>query len=718
LEIIQKEKKDNNKLSNHRNLLSLLDKVQNGQILTESEENYIIASRILSDIVENGLNSILSNNDNHNNNKNNNNNNDSNELIINHENNLSKNIYISTDKEDKTIKNDIEDEYVNLKNNHITDHNNNGDVENNGDSNSYNKKHQINNSDEKDNCKDNNNINNDEDKDNMDPKSYEDSWRFIKNTLNNFPVKKKVNVRKKKSLKLKSELLKHNVLLDLLNKNDLKKGLFKHKNFQKSFTLNRQNFNNCDDLLFKKNMKRIKSSCSWDSEDEIETKIIDVNLEKKLQVLKNVSNLNKRTGDIKEKWKPDYRYDNINENIKLKLMDIETYKQNLKNNLEDTIVREISYTLNQHINSDINNKLSKMLFKLYREVDYELDIENFEKNAESVFPNPNLLNGKAKILQENKDYLISAYLDIYDDILNDIYNSGNSIFEFNEEIKGQSILKNFEMRMRKLRHVPYYKNGATKEIFIKKLETIKNMINHENTINNNNSINNTKYNYQESKEIYNYIHERDETTSNYDRLGLANQLYINNILLRDFCYKENLQYIETLSSDKETDPMNNTLNDNSSKNNESYTLSNQNSNIKTNLRIDKRNSKKYFKSPIGNLLRNSEIQNEFPQNINGRICDFNKELADESKRVGTNKRRTISYNLIDNELEDDDVNYNYKENLKKKKKKDYKLKKFSKYSETMNNGNDSKKNNNQNAFWESSKLFLVILVIFLIKKKY
>lgn len=427
------------------------------------------------------------------------------------------------------------------------------------------------------------------------------------------------------------------------------------------------------------------------------------NLVKRVYMLKNSCTLKKIMRKIRENWLMHFDNQNIDETLKLKLFDIQSNKEGLKNKLEEKVKENIIHLLNEDLNCDKNNKLSNKLIKLYREDKYNLKIEDFNERAEKIIPKHTYLGAKAKILQENKDYLISVYFDIYDEILNDIFDSKNSIFEFNENIKGKSILKNFEMR-KKGRQEIFYNSSCKDEIFnqiqtlrstLSPKKNFKRILSNENSNDlSNNSIfsNDNKLN----KAVKNYncnCNDDEDTRSNYDRLGLVNQTYINNILLRDFSYKENIQYaVDSSKSDSLShDTIDNTtsqLNDSLSnpvtprininladKNLSRQSLklkyrgstNNSNSNLlrvfreplkKINLKIPHKNSVLQNSSNllekgsiVGNIGESSNVNNNFRENgiLENNESDDVKELKNSSGRKNNSiEEYTENENEINN----------------------------------------------------------------------
>lgn len=447
-------------------------------------------------------------------------------------------------------------------------------------------------------------------------------------------------------------------------------------------------------------------------------------LAKRVYLLKNLNTLRKTFRNIRENWILTYDNPNIDEKIKLKLFDIQSNKDGLKNKLEDKVKENINIILNADLNSDKNNKLSKKLINLYREEIYDLDIENFEEKSNKIIPKPTFIGAKAKILQENKDYLISVYFDIYDDILNDIFNSGKSIFDFNEDLKGSSILKNFQMRPRERQETIY--NSPLKDKMINKIENLRSGLSLKlsNTSNNNYSKENSicsdhifNKGFKNLCTCLNINNDNDETRSNYDRLGLANQTYINNILLRDFSYKEKLQYIETSKSDslsenslENTSRMNDSINSASSPKNRS-----NKSQIKIMSRPNEGNNKKntllkIFREPFKKMIltKNNDnpilaYQNTMPErgSLTGNTEDIsnlkNKEqdsLVNEHEEfydVVHEMKNIKQKNSVDEYSENDNMlNKHGISPLKRKTKKD-KKRRMSKF---ISNSRDKSENLN------------------------
>lgn len=583
-----------------------------------------------------------------------------------------------------------------------------------------------------------------------DPNSPQDKWLFkydddVFNDLGNNNNKSKwsqMRRKRHKPPKLQSQRLMHKILIDFINPKDLKEGLLRQKQFMKALTLNPLKYKDFDELLVKKNLKLMYLNTS---ESEGEPRVKDIktrDLIKRSYVLKNLNTLTKTNNKIRENWKNILNNPNLEENTKLKFMDILSNKSHLKNKLEEMVLDHINNILTDDLNSDKNNKLSKKLIKLYREETYNLDVEKYENEAKNAFPHPTILNSKAKLLQENKDYLISAYFDIYEDILNDIFNSGNSIFEFNEELKGSSILKNFQIRTKSERHRAISKRGPQKDYLVNQIESLKNAYNarrvnlftkeslsisdrlrmqfryqsnfsalNSGSLNNNNNLNHL---------------ESFDTRSNYDKLGLANQTYINNILLRDFSYKEKLHYIENSRSDKVSD-INDTVLDNTSHVNDSISLTNNgtgSSHMKKNSSFLKANLLKFFKDPIKNIasgiLKHGHTSNIIQESgANAELNENFDDTFDDSSKI--NKRKNdfdgFNENKINGESDNDSIGL--RERLKKKKKRDGKKFKGSKFNQPASSGISKKSETQQHSsFFDLSNIFLNLLIqktIFLVQ---
>lgn len=510
--------------------------------------------------------------------------------------------------------------------------------------------------------------------------------------------KKRKNNRPRK---LESEDLMHKIIIDFINPKDLKEGLLKQKQFLKSLTLNPINYKKTDENLLKKNLRIIYSNSPENNSERDYRKIKTKDLIKQTQILKNLNTLTNTCNIIRENWKLIFNNPTLEENIKLKFMDILSNKNHLKNKIEEKVLESISTILTDNLNSDKNNKLSKQLIKLYRRENTDLEIEEFNSKAKNVFPNPMFFSAKARILQENKDYLISAYFDIYNDILTDIFNSEKTIFDFNEDIKGKSILNNFQIYNKNARQIQTTNNNENKDFYSTKFEAIKNasqnrrinlnsydslssldkpkfLLNKELTLNNKNNFNVNNLNVNE---INTNTNDDDDLRSNYDRLGLANQTYINNILLRDFSFKEKINYIENSRSDK--------VSDNSYINSTLRIHENDSISVSYNLESNKSKKEKFqskviqlFKEPIKNIAKKLQRQNN---NLEDNILNenfgikLNKNNNYEEKRNSLDKKRNTSDEFNEDENHFMQLsNSSVKDHMKKKKKKDNKRNKKNK----------------------------------------
>jgi len=513
--------------------------------------------------------------------------------------------------------------------------------------------------------------------------------------------KAKRYIKKKKGDRPTSQRLMNKILIDFINPLDLKTGLMKQKNLLKAKTLNYINFKEADEFLINKNINNFNYNSS-DFEEEPQVKDIKtLNLIKKAQMLKNLSNLEKTQRRIRSNWNTHLNIPNLEENIKLKFIDILSQKNQLKIKLEDMVIEQITSSLNDALNSDKNNKLSKMLIKLYREDISIIEIDKFDEMTNNFFLNPIIFNSKAKILQENKDYLNSVYFDIYNDIVNDIFNSKNSIFQFDQSEKGNSVLKNFQIRNKNLRTGIIDKDGIQREIIINKFEALKNNFHSKRF-----SIDD-RQKWQLKDSSFCNIQENEDSRSNYERLGLANQTYINNILLRDFAFKEELKYIDDSRSEKVSDR---TILDITSYVNESINLSSLVLNKKISLSQYKPTYNKTFK----NLTKHFEdnLNNDKNPDINEGV---NNEIIEELEN-GENFKK-ISEKISERKNSSEELNekennkaYDYssgkKETSKIKKKR--KTKKI-KTSKNSSNRNNSKKTDEQNANnLELSKIIFLI----------
>lgn len=363
--------------------------------------------------------------------------------------------------------------------------------------------------------------------------------------------------------------------------------------------------------------------------------------------------MRKSTDKIKQNWKIVYDNPNLDHDIKIKLMGILTLKDQLKNKIEDQTLEYISKILNQDLYSDKNNKLSKQLIKLYREEKYDINIDDSEMNN---FIIPNLSAGKAKILQENKDYLNLVYFDIYNDILYDIFDSGACIADFNDKIKGSSILKNFEHEKNKKNPLKKI-STINKDFILRNMENFNFKSSRKSIVYLPNSLNSERYKVS--------INADDDTRSNYDRLGLANQTYINNILLRDFTYKEKLDYIDKSDSENEKS-------DTSVDNVISNVLDSNNlmgKNLKQRSSLGKLKALKFFREPIRKItnrflsLYNNDKQgdqgensyiDEINKNSSKDLNDEDREIEDENGIIMKKKKRAKSKKVKKNKYSSKD----------------------------------------------------------------
>ena len=174
---------------------------------------------------------------------------------------------------------------------------------------------------------------------------------------------------------------------------------------------------------------------------------------------------------------------------------------------------------------------------------------------------------------------------------------------------------------------------------------------------------------------------KSDTKSNFDILGFANQTYINNILLRDFGYIENIQNIEKSNSDElNTENCLHTTIYNESLSRVDNSVS-ENKICENNLNLLKNrsdNSKKFTSK--SNLNCNYENENENEGNISSVIQNqqIKKKSTDEFKKKQ------------DNEF-DTDENINILKNIKIKKdikKSKNKSSKFNVLKEKDNLQND------------------------------
>jgi hypothetical protein len=679
-----------------------LEKLRRGESLSPTEESYIIASGVLNDIIQEMLEKLFLSNTN---------------SINNSISNLSQlNASIMDDSKFNEIDIINQESQDQLKNYNLADNEENYKSEDSGESIS---------------------LENNKDIDLIySPDMPKDKWLFkyednmFDDLANNKPKSLLKRRKKNKTAKQQSQKLMHKILIDFLNPKDLKGGLLRQKQFIRALTLNSINYKEFDELLVKKNLKLLDLNSS-ESEEEIKSKDFKTrDLVRRGQNLKNLNTLTKTNNKIRQNWKNIFDNANLEENIKLKFMDILSNKSHLKNKIEEKVLEQINNVLTDDLNSDKNNKLSKKFIKLYREETYNLDVEKYDNESKNAFPNPTLFSTKAKILQENKDYLISSYFDFYEDILNDIFNSGNSIFEFNEELKGNSILKNFQKRNKNDRHRAISNIDEQKELLVTNIESLKNSSNarrvnlfmkeslsisdrirmlsreQQTNLNNNNCI------IGNSNSINNNINPTEslDTKSNYDKLGLANQTYINNILLRDFSYKEKLHYIENSRSTLSD----NTILENTSRINDSISLSNHaapSSSIKKNSIFLKTNLLKFFKGPIKNIagnLHNNGLNSNLIQeslgntNLNGNFDD----TFDENNNKNINRNNdSDGFNQKKNNGESDNDSISLREPLKKKKKRDGKKVKPSKFDQAEIKSVSKKNDDNKpTSFFELSKL--------------
>jgi len=754
-------------------LHSLLEKLGKGETLTSVEESYLIASGILKKIIENMLRNLLSS---------------SNSISISNSNliidksvlddsrmdNSKSNLY--QDKRKKKLKsgdsfNPLKNE--NLADNDQTDKSNDLSLENinsnndnlsldNINSNNDNLSFDNNNCNN-DNDNNNNNISDDNNNDNLSfdnnnntsdknlvnvPNSPEDKWlfKYDDNFFNDLDKNKAKSMqkrkrKKRKEPKLQSQKLMHKILIDFINPKDLKEGLLSQKRFIRALSLNPFKFKEFDEALVKKNMNFLDLNSS-ESEGELQIKDIKTcDLIRRNFVLKNLNTLTKINNKIRQNWMNIFENPNLEENTKLKFMDILSNKSHLKNKIEEVVLEHINNTLTDDLNSDKNNKLSKKLIKLYREETYNLDVEKYNSEAKNLFGNPTIFSTKAKILQENKDYLISAYFDIYQDILNDVFNSKYSIFEFNDQLKGNSILKNFQIRTD--RHLPISKSGEQKYNFVNQIESLKNASNSR-RINlftkesfdigdrqrmqfreQSNNLNGNNCNFLNLDSLGNNNQmESLETRSNYEKLGLANQTYINNILLRDFTYKEKLQYIENSRSDKVSE-YNNTVFDNTSPINDSYSLSQNaasSSNAKKNSIFQKTNLIKFLKDPkfiTGNLQNNGLSSNHNQDsgvsglfNLKGNFDEiFDENNIKNNNNNSNNNKNPISKRKSDSDGFDDDNKLGVSDNdsdlrgpVKKKKRREAVKFKTSKFNQAASAVANKKIDNQPTSFFELRNL--------------
>ena len=472
-----------------------------------------------------------------------------------------------------------------------------------------------------------------------------DGWSF-KFDEKFFKDAKRQFRRKRKKILSESEKLLPKILIDFVNPRDIKRG-YRKNIFKKSNTLHPILYKNLEEKLLNKNSKYLKldvSQCYSDDTRKIDTTRIQFNCEK----IKYSNSLFRSKLKFRENWKMIYNNPDIEENIKIKFMGIQSNKDQLKNKIEEKTIDFISNILNDELNKDKNNKLSKELTKLYREEKYDIEID--EHTIKENTPICHFIGGKTKLFKENKQYLISIYFDIYQDILNDVFNSKNSLFEFNESKKGKTIMENFRI-ISKIRPAFLHRTTIARQSIIKKFETLThspklNKI--EDRVNSGHS----DKNKGRSKDD-----EDDDTKSNFDILGFANQTYINNILLRDFGYIENIQNIEKSNSDElNTENCLHTTIYNESLSRVDNSVS-ENKICENNLNLLKNrsdNSKKFTSK--SNLNCNYENENENEGNISSVIQNqqIKKKSTDEFKKKQ------------DNEF-DTDENINILKNIKIKK---------------------------------------------------
>ncbi len=678
---LYKNRKTNKNSSNHKKvstnikkyLSSLVGKLHRRELLTSNEEEYVICSGVLFDIIEDLLNKIFN---------------------ISKENKKKNFTYFNDSSiDDSNIhesllpKNDIKIKGQNTlkdSNKDISEVNNNFDEDF-----TYNNNNIISNKEEDTSDLEKDNIINE-----ISLQKNQDKFLSINKyeNIENSNEKKLINKKKAlqtKPIKLKSQKLIHYLPSDFINTNDLKEGFLNQKKLIKSLSLNPIQYKNLDEILVKKNLKLMKLILSSESDNEIEHENSNINLNinndkynneenniklsnnysktktknlvKRTIILKNVNTLIRKQNDIRENWNFSYGNINLGENLKLKFMDIVSNKNHLKNIIESLVLERINNTLNDNLDSDKINKVSKRLLKLYRNKNYYLDIEKYNIEEQTIFPNLNIVNNaKQKIIKENKDYLISSYFDIYEDILFDIYNSGNLIYEFNDQIKGNSILSNFQIDKAKnekrldneydkennhLYKNDYLKKNYSQNILYDMVSFERFSICDKKRIFNQNILNNN----QNVKKIYNYeikntqqcnennnVLEYEETKSNYDKLGLPNQTYINNILLRDFTYKEKKYYQENSCSDFFSDV---TVVENCSRGNDFESTNNtpiihkfncfevSNSNNQYNIKYSNKANESLIKSQFSKYIKYPLKKTEYSSEIKGNIQDTIKNFS-------------------------------------------------------------------------------------------
>ena len=113
----------------------------------------------------------------------------------------------------------------------------------------------------------------------------------------------------------------------------------------------------------------------------------------------------------------------INPEAKIKLTDLQSSKNQLKEDIEEKIIGRVKKIINEDLIFCKNNKNCKRILNFFREKKYDIDCEKLMiKNHE--IQNPTFLAAKGKVLQESTNYLITTYFDIYEEILNNIFNRG------------------------------------------------------------------------------------------------------------------------------------------------------------------------------------------------------------------------------------------------------------------------------------------------------
>ena len=129
------------------------------------------------------------------------------------------------------------------------------------------------------------------------------------------------------------------------------------------------------------------------------------NIEKELFVLKNkkkIEKIRKRsTLNVNTIMENPY----INAEVKIKLMDLQSSKNQLKEEIDEKILLEIKKTIDDDLIFCKNNKTSKTILNFHREKKYEIDYEKFE-NENNEIENPTFLAAKRKVLQENTNNLV------------------------------------------------------------------------------------------------------------------------------------------------------------------------------------------------------------------------------------------------------------------------------------------------------------------------